>query len=79
MSEYKGGDIVKYPNIEAERARLNLTRTELAENLSVSRKTYANWQNGKTDIPSSFIIAMTKLFGVSSDYLLGVTPTAKAS
>lgn len=74
---------MKYPNIEAERARLNLTRTELAERLSVSRGTYANWQSGKTEIPGSLIVAMTKLFGVSSDYLLGIaharnTPTPAA-
>ena len=69
---------MKYPNIEAERARLNLTRTELAESLSVSRGTYANWQSGKTEIPSSLIIAMTKLCGVSADYLLGITQVRNA-
>ena len=69
---------MKYPNIEAERARLNLTRTELAERLSVSRGTYANWQSGKTEIPGSLIVAMTKLFGVSSDYLLGITQVRNA-
>ena len=62
---------MKYPNIEAERARYNLTQAELAESLSVSRATYKNWQSGRSEIPGS--IAMTKLFGVSSDYLLGLT------
>ena len=64
---------MKYPNIEAERARYNLTQAELAESLSVSRATYKNWQSGRIEIPGSQIIAMTKLFGVSSDYLLGLT------
>ncbi len=64
---------MKYPNIEAERSRRNLTRSELAENLSVSRATYSNWQSGKTEIPGCQIIAMAKLFGVTSDYLLGLS------
>lgn len=64
---------MKYPNIEAERARHNLTRLELSKSLSVSRATYSNWQNGKSEIPGAVIIAMSKLFNVTSDYLLGIS------
>lgn len=37
-----------YPNIEAERARNNLSKSELAEKLNVDRKTYYNWERTKT-------------------------------
>lgn len=63
---------MKYPNIEAERARLGMNRTNLAKTLNVSRETYQNWQCGRTEIPCSKIIAMTEIFHVSSDYLLGI-------
>ena len=68
---------MKYPNIEAERARYRFTKSELAERLLISRATYSNWQKGKTEIPCSQIVAMTKLFGVSSDYLLGISSSLK--
>ena len=68
-----------FPNIDAERARLGMSKLELSRTLGVSYSTLKSWMCGKTEMPCSKIIAMAKLFGVSSDYLLGVTPTAKAS
>ncbi|MCM1508396.1 MAG: helix-turn-helix domain-containing protein [Ruminococcus flavefaciens] len=63
---------MKYPNIEAERARKGLTFDALAKMLGVCRKTYYNWVT-KGNIPSSKITEMSRIFGVSSDYLLGLT------
>ena len=64
---------MKYPNIEAERARTGMTKAAMAAELGVSTDTVKNWQNGKTDIPASKIVALSNLFNVSSDYLLGRT------
>ena len=61
---------MKYPNIDAERARKGINQDSLAEKLGVSRKTLYNWMdNGK--IPASALIEMAELFGCSIDYLLG--------
>lgn len=57
-------------NIEAERARNGLAKEQLAKDLGISKKTYYNWINEKTDIPASALIAMSKLFGKSIDYLI---------
>lgn len=65
-----------YPNIEAERARAGMTRTSMAKTLGVSPDTVKNWQNGRTEIPVSKIVAMADLFSVSTDYLLGRTTNA---
>lgn len=62
-----------YPNIEAERARKGMTKENLAAALGVSIGTVKNWQNGKTEIPASKIVAMASLFSVTTDYLLGRT------
>lgn len=60
---------LKYPNIEAERARHGLTIGDLAEKLNVTRKTIYNWQKaGK--IPANKLEEMADLFGVTIDYLL---------
>ena len=59
-----------YPNIDAERARNRLTVEQLSSKLKVSRKTYYNWIH-KGKIPQSKLEAMSILFNVSIDYLLG--------
>lgn len=66
----KGGKYVKYPNIEAERARRNISKDSLAEQLGVSRKTLFNWMHNG-NIPVSALIQMADMFSCSIDYLLG--------
>lgn len=61
---------MKYPNIEAERARHGLNADDLAQKLGVSRKTLYNWTNNG-NIPSSALIRMADIFQCSVDYLLG--------
>lgn len=61
---------MKYPNIDAERARHGMNADDLAQKLGVSRKTLYNWTtNG--NIPSSALIRMADLFQCTVDYLLG--------
>lgn len=62
-------------NIEAERGRNGLTKTELAKILEVSLPTYNGYIEG-TSIPSAKLIKMADLFNVSCDYLLGRTEHA---
>lgn len=69
-----GGERV-FPNINAEMARNNLTNKSLAKNLGVAEKTVSNWRNGKSEIPASKLLAMSRLFHVSTDYLLGIGAT----
>lgn len=61
---------MKYPNIEAERARRGMNADELAKELGVSRKTLYNWAD-KGNIPATALIRMADLFGCTVDYLLG--------
>ena len=57
-------------NIEAERSRKGLTKTELAKQLDVSLNTYNEYVKG-SPIPSPKLCAMADIFGVTTDYLLG--------
>lgn len=63
---------IRFPNIEAERARNNFSQNDLAVKLGVTPGTYRNWQKGKNVIPASKIVLMADLFKVSTDYLLAV-------
>lgn len=62
---------LKYPNIEAERARRGWTVEELTKKLGVSRKTYYNWIS-KGRIPLDKVDMLSEMFLVSTDYLLGI-------
>lgn len=59
-------------NIEAERGRLQLTKEEISKNLGITSKTYLAYIRGKP-IPSNVLIKMSRMFGRSVDYLLGLT------
>ena len=43
----------------------------LARKIGVSNKTYYNWMNGVSPIPSTALIQLANMFNVSIDYLLG--------
>lgn len=57
-------------NIEAERARLGLTKAQICEALGISTATYGRYINGGT-IPSGSLEKLRELTGKSADYLLG--------
>lgn len=61
-----------FPNIHAERVRLDMTSTQLAAHLDVTDKTLRNWLSGKTEMPVTKLVEMAKLFHCSTDYLLGL-------
>ena len=62
---------MRYPNIEAERARADMSAEALAQKLGVTRKTLYNWVNNG-NIPQSALERMAAIFCCSIDYLLGV-------
>ena len=57
-------------SIEAERVRNGFTKEEMAKKLGISLKTYYNWIREETDVPSSALLKMSKIFNVGIDYLL---------
>lgn len=59
--------------IASERVRIGLSQDDLAEKLGLkSRVTISSYESGG-EIPGSKIVAMTRLFNCSADYLLGLT------
>lgn len=62
-----------FQNMEAERARHGQTSADVAAYLGITRRTYLNWMNGKSEIPCSAIIKLAELWQTSTDYLLGLT------
>ena len=53
------------------------SQEELAEQLGVSRQSVSKWESGMSVPDLNKIIAMSELFGVSTDYLLGLEDTPR--
>ncbi len=53
------------------RTENNLTRSQLAEKLSVSVRLISYWENGKRECCFDMLIKLSKIFNCTVDYLLG--------
>lgn len=58
--------------IKELRKEKNLSQTELASLLFTSQDTISFWERGKSYPDVLSLIKMTEIFGVSSDYILGI-------
>lgn len=58
-------------NIEAERGRLQMTKTAMCRELGITDKTYNGYINGGR-IPSDKLEKLRNMTGKSIDYLLGM-------
>lgn len=58
--------------IKELRKEKNLSQTELAKLLYTSQDTISLWERGKSLPDIMAIIRMTQIFGVTSDYILGL-------
>lgn len=61
----------KRENIEAERWKLRMTKTDMCKELGVTLKTYNGYIRGGA-IPSSVLEKLRAITGQSIDYLLGL-------
>ena len=62
--------------IKALRISRNLTQAELARNLGITRNGVNSWEQGLSIPSTNYIVELSKLFGVSTDYLFGLSDQA---
>lgn len=65
-----GGVFLNRVNIEAERGRLQMTKTDMCNELGVTLKTYNGYIRGSI-IPSDILEKLRFMTGRTIDYLLG--------
>ena len=51
----------------------DLTQSDVAKLLNVRQNTYSQYENGQRQIPIPLLIALSKYYETSVDYLLGLT------
>lgn len=61
------GSIIKELRKEA-----GMTQEELGEKLGVIKQTVSSWEKGISEVSNDTLITLSRLFGVTTDYLLGV-------
>lgn len=75
--ERKANDMVR-TNIEAERGRMQKTKSAMCNDLGISLKTYNRYIEGFM-IPSSILEKLRDMTGKSVDYLLGLDSDRKSA
>ena len=63
----------KFERIRNLREDTDLTQAEVGKQINVPQRTYAYYESGERMIPPHVLIALAQFYGVSVDYLLGLT------
>ena len=56
------------------RREQKITQTQLAKKLNTTQDTVSLWELGKSYPDILSLVKLTEIFGVSADYLLGISP-----
>lgn len=62
-----------YPRIRNLREDKDMTQTQMGQLLCCSQRVYSNYERGDIDIPTTTLIKIADIHGVSVDYLLDRT------
>lgn len=66
-------EIMKFENIRSLRIDRGYTQKQIGEVLGISQNTYSQYEIGVLNYPVDVIIKLAQFYGVSTDYLLGLT------
>ena len=59
--------------IKELRKESNFTQQELAEKLELTNSTVSDWETGRSEPDLETLTKLSKLFSVTTDYLLGLS------
>jgi len=66
-----------YPRLRDLREDRDMMQKEIAAVLGIDQRVYSNYETGKREIPTRFVILLAKYYEVSTDYILGLTNDLK--
>ena len=66
-------DIVS--NLKHIRKERRLSQEDVAAALNITQQQYSRYENGINEIPVRYVVVLCKFYGISSDWLLGLTDT----
>lgn len=62
-----------YPRIRELREARGYSQREMADLLEMLQPQYFRYEQGQRDIPTQMLIRLSEIYGVSVDYILGLT------
>ncbi len=62
-----------YRRIRDLREDRDLTQKAVAKALICSQQVYSNYELGQRDVPTDILIKLSRFYGVSVDYILGIS------
>lgn len=68
-----------YKRVRDLREDNDLRQIDIARELNISQPQYQRYESGERQIPIDIAIDLANIYGVSLDYLLGLTDNKKAS
>ena len=66
-----------YRRLKDLREDKDLVQKEVAAYLGIDQRVYSNYEIGKREIPTRFVVMLAKLYGTSTDYILNLTNNSK--
>lgn len=66
-----------YRRLKDLREDNDLVQKQVAAYLGIDQRVYNNYETGKREIPTSFVVALAKFYGTSTDYILNLTNNPK--
>ena len=62
-----------YPRLRDLREDNDLVQKQVADYLGIDQRVYSNYETGKREIPTRFVVLLAKYYKTSTDYILGLT------
>ena len=59
--------------IKQFRQENNITQAQVAETLGISQQQYFKYEKGINELPIRYLFAICKTYGISADWLLGLS------
>ena len=63
---------MKIMRLKELRDEYGYSQQKIAELLRIKQNTYSQYENGVRDLPIEYLIELTKIYSVSTDYILGL-------
>ena len=61
--------------IKQYRQAHNISQAQIAKTLGITQQQYFKYEKGVNELPLRYLFAICKAYGISADWLLGLTET----
>ena len=66
-----------YSRLKDLREDKDLVQKQVSAFLGIDQRVYSNYEIGKREIPTRFVVALAKFYKTSADYILGLSNDPK--